>query len=117
MVPGWGDSGGWTDASKYSTIQLADVNGDGKDGLLARNDDGIEIWEFDTSVGQWRPALNANGKPQVLPEFRSPLPSEIDKPNWTQPQYYSTIQTANIDGEPGAEILGPFPAGLQAFKY
>ena len=23
----WGDAGGWTDPSQYSTIQLADVNG------------------------------------------------------------------------------------------
>ncbi len=37
-LPGWGHAGGWTDASKYSTIQLADLNGDGRDELLAHND-------------------------------------------------------------------------------
>ena len=28
-VPSWTDAGGWNDPSQYSTIQLADVNGDG----------------------------------------------------------------------------------------
>ena len=51
VVPAWGDAGGWTDESKYSTIQLADFNGDGKDELLARNDQGLEIYWFDTSSG------------------------------------------------------------------
>ena len=51
-TPMWGDAAGWTD---QSTIQLADVNGDGKDELLGRGDAGIEIWTFDTGVGQWRP--------------------------------------------------------------
>ena len=48
---GLGRRGGWTDESKYSTIQLADFNGDGKDELLARNDQGVEIFRFDTSSG------------------------------------------------------------------
>jgi len=58
-TPMWGDAAGWTDPSKYSTIQLGDVNGDGKDELLGRGDAGIEIWTFDTSVGQWRPQVDA----------------------------------------------------------
>jgi hypothetical protein len=27
VLAGWGDAGGWTDPSKYPTIQLADLNG------------------------------------------------------------------------------------------
>jgi hypothetical protein len=117
VLPGWGDAAGWTDPSKYSTIQLADLTGDGKDELLARNDDGIEIYWFDTSVGQWRPQVDANGVRQVLSDFRSPLPSELGQPNWKDPQYYSTIQTADIDGQQGAEVLGRFPDGIHVYKY
>ena len=29
-VPSWTDAGGWNDPSQYSTIQLADFNGDGR---------------------------------------------------------------------------------------
>jgi hypothetical protein len=51
-VPNWTDAGGWTDPAKYSTIQLADVNGDGSDELIARADSGVQIFRFDTTLGQ-----------------------------------------------------------------
>jgi hypothetical protein len=116
-LPAWGDAAGWTDPSKYSTIQLADLNGDGRDELIGRNDQGLEIWWFDTSVGQWRPQVDANGVPQVLTDFRSPLPSETPATDWTKPEYYSTIQAANIDGHPGDEILARFSDGMHVYKY
>ena len=93
-APGWGDADGWTDPSQYSTIQLADVNGDGRDELIGRNDEGLEIWWFDTSVGQWRPQVDANGTPVALDDFASPAPGETPATDWTRPEYYSTIQTA-----------------------
>ncbi len=114
--PAWGDAAGWSDPSQYSTIQLADVTGNGKDELLARDADGLEIWMFDTTVGQWRPAVDAQGHPEVLTDFRSPLPSESG-PNWTEPQYYKTIQTANLYGNGGQEILARFPDGMRVYKY
>lgn len=80
--PAWGDTAGWTDPSKYSTIQLADITGDGSDELIARNDDGLEIWTFDTTVGQWRPAIGANRLREVLQDFHSPLPSDDVRGSW-----------------------------------
>ena len=65
-VPAWSDTGGWTDPSQYSTIRLADVNGDGRDELLGRSSDGIEVHEFDTSLGQWRPQVDAKGIRQLV---------------------------------------------------
>ena len=90
-VPGWTDAGGWTDPSQYSTIRLADVNGDGSDELLGRNSDGIEVFEFDTSVGQWRPQVDGNGVRQlvswtdannnVVSDFASPSLSNESDPH------------------------------------
>jgi hypothetical protein len=114
--PAWGDGAGWTDPSKYSTIQLADLTGNGVDELIARNDDGIEIWRFDTTLGQWRPAIGANGQPEVLTDFRSPLPSESG-PNWNQAQYYKTIQTADLTGNGAHEIIARFPDGMRVYRY
>ena len=110
---------------EISTIQLADINGDGHDELLARNDQGLEVYWFDTTLGQWRPQVDANGVQQVLRDFRSPLPSDAGAPgltsqgttNWKQPEYYSTIQAANIDGQPGKEILARFADGMHVYKY
>jgi hypothetical protein len=115
-TPAWGDGAGWTDPSKYSTIQLADLSGDGIDELIGRNDDGLEIWRFDTTVGQWRPAIGADGQPEVLRDFRSPLPWEAG-PSWKQAMYYATIQTADLNGDGRREILARFPNGMHVFGY
>jgi hypothetical protein len=115
-IPAWGDGAGWTKPSKYSTIQLADLTGNGVDELIARNDDGIEIWTFDTKLGQWRPAVDKNGNPEVLNDFRSPLPSESG-PNWTQAAYYSTIQTVDLTGTGAHAIIARFPGGMRVFRY
>jgi hypothetical protein len=115
-TPAWGDGQGWTDPSKYSTIQLADLTGNGVDELIARNDDGIEIWRFDTTVGQWRPAIGADGRAEVLTDFRSPLLSESG-PNWTQAPYYSTIQTAALTPGGPEDIIARFPDGVRVYGY
>ena len=117
-VPSWGDAGGWTDPSKYSTIQLGDVNGDGRDELIGRNDAGLEIFRFDTTLGQWRPQVDANGLPQVLEDFASPSPPQESTPcSWHDPSYYMTIQTGDVDGQSGEEIVARFCDGIRTFKY
>ena len=84
-VPSWTDAGGWSDPSQYSTIQLADVNGDGRDELIGRSDAGIQIYRFDTTLGQWRPQVDANGVPQLLNDFASFLPSNEGDPRQPEP--------------------------------
>jgi hypothetical protein len=127
-VPAWTDASGWTDPSQYSTIRLADVNGDGRDELLGRNSDGLEVYDFDTSLGQWRPQVDANNVRQlvssrdangnVVSDFASPsLSNQSDPHRITGPQYYSTIRAANIDGKPGDEILARFWDGMRVYKY
>ena len=117
-VPSWTDAGGWSDPSQYSTIQLADFNGDGRDELLGRSDAGLEIYRFDTTLGQWRPQVDASGVPQLLSEFTSFLPSSESNPaNPNQAKFYSTIQAADIDGQPGEEILARFQDGMHVYQY
>ena len=117
-MPNWTDAGGWNDPAKYSTIQLADVNGDGSDELIGRTDAGVEIFWFDTTLGQWRPQVDANGVRQALTDFASPPPWQASDPHSpAQPQYYSTIQAADVDGQPGEEILARFWDGMRTYKY
>lgn len=116
-LPAWGDGAGWNDPSKYSTIQLADINGDGKDELIARNDQGLEIYWFDTTVGQWRPQVDAHGVQQVLTDFASPVPDQKPATDWTKPQYYSTIQTVHLNGSPRASILARFADGIRVYSF
>ena len=116
--PAWGDAAGWTDPSKYSTIKLADLTGNGTDELLARNDDGLEIWTFDTSVGQWRPAIGADGLPEVLRGVRSPTPTEDVRASWRDAAAFSTIQTADLYGDGAQEIIADHePSGTAVWRY
>jgi hypothetical protein len=93
-----------TDPSQYSTIQLADVNGDGRDELIGRGDAGIQIYRFDTTLGQWRPRVDAKGLPQVRNDFASSRPwNEGDPQNPNNAQHDSTIQAADVDGQRGEQ--------------
>ena len=117
-VPTWTDAGGWSDPSQYSTIRLADFDGDGRDELIGRSDAGVQIYRFDTTWGQWRPQVDADGVPQLLNDFASFLPSnDWDPRDPNEPEFYSTIQAADIDGQPGAEILGRFWDGMRVYRY
>jgi hypothetical protein len=115
--PAWGDAAGWTNPSQYSTIKLADITGNGQDELLARNDDGLEIWRFDTSIGEWRPAIGADGYPEVLKDFRSPLPSQESASLGANPMTYSSIQTADVLGNGTESIVAQFPDGVHTYDY
>ena len=116
-LPPWGDASGWMDESKYATIQLADLNGDKRDELLARNDQGIEIWWFDTALGQWRPQVDAQDLPQVLTDFRSPHPDEAPATDWTKPEYYSTIQVTQLGGGKTAHLVARFADGIRVYAF
>jgi hypothetical protein len=120
--PYWGNAGGWENSDKYSTIQLADVLGQGRDQLIARSAAGIEIWEFDTTLGQWRPAVDGQGKPMILTAFADPPPlsDAITNPpdtDWTLPQYYSTIQTGDVEGTGRDQIIGRSADGVVVYSY
>ncbi len=122
VLPGWGDAGGWTHPEQYETIQLADVDGDGDDELLARTPGGVAVHVFDKARGQWRPQVDAKNGPLMVTAFADspPLTTANPKPpatDWTLPQYYDTIQAADIDGDKRAEILGRSADGLIQFKF
>lgn len=144
VLPSWGDAGGWTKPEQYETIQLADVDGDGADELLGRTPAGLSIHTFDTTYGQWRPQVDAKDRPIVLTEFADPPPLGATNPpgtgpwwntggfpgpfwkaggdyerktDWTLPQYYDTIQAADIDGDGREEVLARSHDGLMVFKF
>ena len=48
--PGLADVAGWDDVDNYSTIQYADIDGDGQDELLARSDNGIVYYDFHAEI-------------------------------------------------------------------
>ena len=97
------DAGDYNQANRYRTIQLGDIDGDGKEELIIRSNEGIRTYRFDTSQNHWvflllGPALsNANG--------------------WNNEEFYSTIQFADIDGDGSQELLARAAAGMRVFRW
>ncbi|HNP59272.1 MAG TPA: VCBS repeat-containing protein [Nitrospirales bacterium] len=102
-LPPWTDASGWEVRENYATIQLADINGDGHDELLGRGNNGMSVQEWDTTLGLWN-EISGSG----------PF---TNKQGWDHPQFALTIQTADIDGDGAAELLGRSATGMETFKW
>ncbi|MCA8968356.1 MAG: VCBS repeat-containing protein [Planctomycetes bacterium] len=85
----------------YETIQTADIDADGRDELLARTQEGLFAWKFDGSKWQQMPGS---------------VPFS-DAAGFDKPQYYETIQTADLDGDGRAEVLGRAAGGLLVYRF
>jgi hypothetical protein len=97
------DGQGWNLPEHYSTIQCADIDGDGAAELLAKGAAGITAWKYDGAARQWR----------QLPDG----PGWVDGQGWNLPEHYSTIQCADIDGDGKAELLAKGAGGMTFWKY
>src|SRR5262249_59801812 len=126
QLPFWNDFS-WSQPEYYETIQAglrrqpktgrstrppirpnADVNNDQQDELFARGPRGILVNVFDPAMGQWLP--------MIVPQFDG-KPIFSDAEGWNQPQYYQTIQTADIDGDGQAELLARDASGIEVWKF
>src|SRR4051812_28914716 len=102
-TPAWGDIGRWDQPQYYSTIQLADIDGDGRAELIGRGPGGILVNHFDPASHAW--------------VAKHPGPPLSDTAHWDQPQYYTTIQLADIDGDGQAELIGRGVEGIEVWHY
>jgi hypothetical protein len=104
-TPAWSDDWGWGYHKYYSTIQAADVDGDGQAELLARGATGMETFHFNADTDTWEEVVKGN-------------PPWSDANDWLYEQYYSTIQAADVDGDGQAELLARGPAGgMEVWHY
>lgn len=91
------------------TYQAADIDGDGRDELIARGPGGIHVSKYNPDTGQWVPM----SEPQAIDGGKL----WRDDYGWGQPQYYRTIQLADIDGDGHAELIGRGGNGIEVHKY
>ncbi|MFN8040763.1 MAG: VCBS repeat-containing protein [Acidimicrobiales bacterium] len=105
----WSDSQGqWkTNPSWYSTIGIADLNGDGVDDVYGRTQYGIDAWTF--AGGSWSEL--------VTPPSSSAPTIFTDAQGFDGAAYYPTIRRAVLGVPTGtttpvaAHLMGRFPAG------
>ncbi len=94
--PALSDAKGWSHPEYYSTIRLADVNGDGMDDICARAAAGFTCWP---STG--------NGFGDSFADS-----SCSDAAGFDQPATYGTIRTGDIDGDGDDDVCARTPTGM-----
>lgn len=104
-LPQWSDGSVWSEPSHYATIQTADIDGDGQAELLGRGVAGLYVNEWVTDAGQW---VLVGG---------DPLADLSDAKGWTAPEYFETIQAADLDGDGAAELLARGQLGLYVYQW
>ena len=107
---------GWGGANRYATIQGADIDGDGRDEIIARDNLTMVAWGFTASSKTWANEQHVDG------------PGFTDTLGWDLPRYYETIQAVDVDGvtangQPGsanaarADLIGRGPNGIQTYRF
>lgn len=103
---------GWYDPSFYQTFQTVDLRGDGRKQVMVRYATGIQIYEV-TNTPITNP-VDPKAPEYDWTSFAGP--PMTDAGSWYQPQYYETITHADVDGQPGDEIVARGGYGLQVWK-
>ena len=94
--PAWSDAAGWGRAAYAATIQLADIDGDGKSDACGRSAAGITC-ALATGTGFGAPFAG---------------PAWSDAAGWNVPMYYATIVFPDLDGDGKSDVCGRAPSGI-----
>jgi GH25 family lysozyme M1 (1,4-beta-N-acetylmuramidase) len=95
--PAWSDANGFDRPRTWSTLALADVDGDGKRDVCIRSADGIRCARFDGAT--------------FGPEFDGP--AWTDDAGWGDVKYFASVRFADVDGDRRADACARGVAGLR----
>jgi hypothetical protein len=97
--PAWSDANGWGDMKFWSTIRLADIDGDGMADLCGRTVDGIRCHH---STGEG---------------FGEPIdgPALSDANGWGVAMYYGTIRFGDVNGDAMMDVCSRHSAGFSCW--
>jgi hypothetical protein len=97
--PEWSDASGWSRHRYYSTIRLADLDGDGDSEICARAAKGIVCAPWDgTGFGAG---------------FDGPALSDAD--GWSALRFYQALRFVDIDGDRRADLCARSSAGMSCW--
>lgn len=104
-APAWSNANGWDQESKYTTIQFADINGDGRADLCGRNNSGLECH---VSLG----VSGFDATPVTMTNFGG---SGAGTWGDTTKKYYYTIRFFDLNQDGVSDVCGVGPAGLSCY--
>lgn len=81
----------WSQAQHWGTFRVADVDGDGREDVLARSSTGLQVWSFDPDTNAW--STWSSGVPALTDDL------------WSNPSRFSTIDTPRLDPASTAHAL------------
>jgi hypothetical protein len=100
--PNLTDAAGWNQPAYYSTLQTADINGDGQNEIIARGKDGLHAWELVN--GAWLET--------------GTLPALSDAAGWNDPSYYQTLTFAHLQaGSRQMDLVARASDGIHVWRY
>lgn len=100
------DAGNWhRDRSYWSTIQLADINGDGRADICGRDRAGLYCGQS-TGTGFVNMVAQPGG---LLTEFS-------DTNGWSAERFYATIRFVDVNGDGRADVCGRGVEGIYCAK-
>jgi hypothetical protein len=94
--PAWSDAAGWNVPQYYATITLLDINGDGMADICGRGPNGMTC-ALSTGTGFGTAFAG---------------PAWTDAAGWTQPNYYGTIRTGDVNGDGKDDLCARGAAGV-----
>ncbi len=99
--PEWSNAEGWTDVKYWSTIELVDLDGDGRADVCARSSEGVSCH---LSTGQG-----------FGPEIQGP--PLTDGAGWGNYAHYSTIRFADIAGDGTKALCARSVHGMRCWPF
>jgi hypothetical protein len=99
--PNWSDGNGWRNHRYWSTIRMADLDGDGKDDVCARNKNGVRC--------------HLAGTQGFGPGFDGP--PLADSNGWDDPNNYMTMRMADVTGDGKVDLCARATAGMRCWPY
>ncbi len=93
------DANGWNRPEHFSTLTLADVNGDGRDDLCGRGGDGVYCALYDHLTRAFGPAT------LWTTQFS-------DGAGWNNPRYFASLRFADVNGDGAVDVCGRGGGGV-----
>ena len=89
----------------WGSIRTGDINKDGKQEVLALDGTALQAWTYNPTEKSWN-------------RLRPTTPLALASDPWlTHPEYYSTIQTGDVDGDGRDDVVARGSFGIRTWFY